>query len=199
MKKIIILLTGLLFSLSSQATILSVELNQDSYQVGDVLTANFTISDIEDDSSGFQKLLATFGFNALWDDTILEYSSFSFGNMLQPDSLNPSDQLIDVKADSLNLSEISYAWWDELLSVQDGLSSFVLASIDFKVIGSGMGNLNLTNVNFGDNFGDAFTNVNSEDKAYSVISGTPVDVPEPTVIVLMLMALTLLVRQRRVK
>ena len=47
MKKLITLLTALLVSLSTQATLLTVELNQDSYQMGDVLTANFIISDIE--------------------------------------------------------------------------------------------------------------------------------------------------------
>ena len=197
MKKIITLLTGLLFSLSSQATLLNIELDKSSYQVGDVLTANIIISEIEEGDSAIQKLLASFEFDMSWDNTILEYSSFSFGSMLQPDSLNPSDQLIDVKADSLSLSEISYALWDELLSVQDGLSGFVLASIDFKVSGNGSGNLTLANVDFGDDFGDAFTNVNTEDKAYSVTSGTPVDVPEPTVIILMLIGLTLLVRKQK--
>lgn len=195
MKKLITLLTALLVSLSTQATILSVELNQDSYQIGDVLTADFIISDIEEDSGGFQKLLATFDFNVSWDNSIIQYAATSFGNKLNVGA--GSDQFSDVFPDSLGLSEISYAWWDELLAVQDGLTSFVLASVDFTVIGNGSGILNLTNVAFGDDFGDAFTQVSSSDKAYAVTSGNPVDVPEPASLMLMFMALILLVRQQK--
>jgi len=196
MKKIIILLTLLLVSLSSKATLITIESDQDSYQIGDVLTANFVISDIEDDFSSFQKLLASFDFTVSWDNSIIEYVSTSFGNKLDVGA--GSDQFIDSMADSLALSEISYAWWDELLLAQDGLSQFVLASINFTVIGEGSSYLNLTNVAFGDEFGAAFTDVSSNDKAYSVTSANSVDVPEPSVIVLMLMAFTLLIRKMRV-
>jgi len=196
MRKTIILLTLLLVSLSSKATLITIESDQDSYQIGDVLTANFIISDIEDDFSSFQKLLAAFDFTVSWDNSIIEYVSTSFGNKLNVGA--GSDQFIDSMADSLALSEISYAWWDELLLAQDGLSQFVLASINFTVTGEGSSYLNLTNVAFGDEFGDAFTDVNSNDKAYSVTSANSVDVPEPSVIVLMLMAFTLLIRKMRV-
>jgi len=196
MKKIITLLAGLLISLSSQATLLNIELNQDSYKIGDVLTADFIISDIEEDAVGFQKLLATFDFNASWDKSIIEYVSTSFGNKLNVGA-GGSDQFSDVMSNNLGLSETSYAWWDELLTVQDGLSSFVLASVDFTVIGNGNGTVDLSKVAFGDDFGAAFTDVSGTDKAYSVTSGNPVDVPEPTSIILMLVALTLLARQQK--
>jgi len=197
MKTVILLITLLFVSLNSQATILSIDLNQDSYQIGDVLTADFIISDIEEDSAGFQKLLATFDFNVSWDNSIIEYVSSSFGDKLNVDA-SGSDQYLDVMADSLGFSEISFAWWEELLAVQDGLSSFVLASVDFTVIGNGSGTLDFSNVAFGDDFGGDFTNVASSDKAYSVTSGNPVNVPEPTSIILVLMALVLLARQQKV-
>ena len=195
MKKTILLITLLLVSLSSQATLLSVELNQDSYQIGDVLTADFIISDIEEDSVGFQKLLASFDFTVSWDNSLIDYVSTTFANKLNVGA--GSDQYADVLTDSLALSENSYAWWDELLAVQDGLSSFVLASVDFTVTGNGSGTLDLSNLAFGDDFGDGFTHVSRNGKAYSVISGNPVDVPEPTSIILMFMALTLLLRQQK--
>lgn len=195
MKKIITLLTALFVSLSTQATLLSVDLNQDNYQVGDVLTADFIISDIEEDFAGFQKLLATFDFNVSWDSSVIEYVATSFGSKLNVGA--GSDQFTDVIADSLGLSETSYAWWDELLPVQDGVSSFILASVDFNVIGSGSGSLDLSNLAFGDDFGSAFTDVNSSNKAYFVTSGNPVDVPEPASVLLMFMALLLLARQQK--
>ncbi len=195
MKKIITLLTALVVSFSSHATLLTVEINQNSYQVGDVLTADFIISDIEYDSSGFQKLLATFDFNVAWNDSIIEYVDTSFGNKLNVGA--GSDQFSDATANSLSLSETSYAWWDEILAVQDGLTSFVLASVDFNVVGSGSGSFDFSNLNFGDDFGNAFTEVSSTNKAFSVSSGNPVDIPEPASIMLVLIGLTLLVRQQR--
>jgi len=196
MKKIILLITLLFVSLNSQATLLSINLNQDSYQIGDVLTADFVISEIEEDASAFQKLLATFDFNITWDNSIIEFTSSRFGNKLNVGD-GGSEQDLDVMAGSLGLSELSSAWWDELLAVQDGLSSFVLASVDFIVIDNGSGTLDLSNVAFGDDSGDAFSDVSSSDKAYSVTSGNPVDVPEPASIVLVLMALVLLLRQQK--
>jgi len=197
MKKIILLITLLCVSINSQATLLSINLNQDTYQIGDVLTADFVISEIEDDVNAFQTLLASFDLNIAWDNTIIEFASSSFGNKLNVGD-SGSDQHLDVLADSLGLSEISYAWWDELLAVQDGLSSFVLASIDFTVIANGSGTLDVSKVTFGDDFGDIFTDVSSSDKAYSVTSGTPVDLPEPASFILVLMALVLLARQQKV-
>lgn len=197
MKKFITLLSGLLISLSSQATLLSIDLNQTSYEIGDVMTAEFIISDLEEDTLGFQKLLASFDFNIAWDSALIEHVSTSFGDKL---NVGPSgsDQFSNIMTNNADLSEISYAWWDELLPVQDSLSSFVLASVDFTVTGNGSGTLDLTNVSFGDDFGDAFTDVNSTNKAYSVTSGTPINVPEPAAIVLILMALILLARQQKV-
>jgi len=197
MKKIIMLLTMLLVSLNSHATLLSVELNQDSYQVGDVLTADFIISDIEEDSLGFQKLLATFDFTLSWDNSITGYVSSSFGNKLNVGFGGSDQSVFDIMTDSVSLSEISYAWWDELLPVQDGLSQFVLASVNFNVTGVGTGILNLTNASFGDDFGVSFADVSSNNTSFIVNSSGPVDVPEPMTMVLMLVALTLLARQRK--
>ena len=196
MKKIITLLATLLISLSSQATLLNIELNQDSYQIGDVLTADFIISDIEEDSVGFKKLLATFDFNVSWDNSIMEYASSSFGNKLNV-GVDGSDQFSNVMSNKLGFAETSYAWFDELFAVQGGLSSFILASVNFTVIDNGSGTLDLSDLSFGDDFGDAFIDVSGSDKAYSVTSGNPVDVPEPASIILVLMALVLLVRQQK--
>jgi hypothetical protein len=198
MKKLILLITLLFVSLNTQATLLSIHLNQDSYQIGDVLTADLVISDIAEDTSAFQKLLASFDLNISWDNSIIEFTSSRFGNKLNVGD-GGSDQHLDVMADSLGLSEISHAWWDELLVVQDGLSSFVLASVDFIVIDNGSGTLDFSNVAFGDDFGDDFTDVSSSGKAYSVTSGTPVDVPEPASIILVLMAIVLFVRQQKMQ
>jgi hypothetical protein len=195
MKKIILLLTALMITFSSQATLLSIELNQENYQIGDVLQADFVISDIEEDSFGFQKLLASFEFNLLWDNALVEYASTSFGNKLDVDPFGPSDQFIDVQSTSVLLSEISYAWSDDLFFAQDGLSRFVLASVNFNVIGSGAGTLAINNAVFGDDFGGAF-NLSSNDKAFVVDSGIAVGIPEPTALVILAIALMILSRKK---
>ena len=196
MKKIIMLISMLLVSLNSQATLLSVELNQDSYQVGDVLTADFIISDIEEDGLGFKKLLASFDFTLSWDNSIIDYVSNSFGNKLNVGVAGSDQSVFDIMTDSMSLSEISYAWWDELLPVQDGLNQFVLASVNFNVTSIGTDTLNLTNVIFGDEFGASFADVSSNNAYFTVNSAGPVDVPEPMTVVLMLIALTVLARKR---
>jgi len=200
MKKLTLLLTILLFSFNSQATLLSIEINDNNYQVGDVLTADFIISDIEEDSLGFQKLLASFDFSLSWDNTMIQYASSSFGEKLDVDPFFPSDQFTDIANGQLDLTEISYAWSSNLLAAQGGFSNFVLASVSFNVLdaGTGSGVLGLSKVDFGDDsyFSKPFTYVNSSDKAYTVTSGSPVNVPEPTALTLMLVGLMLFIRKR---
>lgn len=200
MKKIIALLTTVIITLNTQATLLTVEMNQNSYQIGDVLTADIIISDIEEDYLGFQKLLASFELEISWDNPMLDYTVTTFGVKLDvdPDPFYASDQSINEMASSLSLSEISYAFSDDLYWAQDGLDSFVLASVNFNVIGSGSDHLAFTNVALGDDFGDSFSQLTSIDKSYSVAVDNPVNVPEPSAMVLMLMALILLVRQRKI-
>ncbi len=195
MKKIILLLTALMISFSSQATLLSIELNQENYQIGDVLQADFVISDIEADSFGFQKLLASFEFNLLWDNALVEYASTSFGNKLDVDPFGPSDQFLDVQSSSLLLSEISYAFSNDLFFAQDGLTSFVLASVTFNVTGTGSSTLAVSNAVFGDDFGGAF-NLSSNDKAFLVDSGIAVGIPEPSALVILAIALMIISRKK---
>ena len=85
---------------------------------------------------------------------------------------------------------------DELLTVEYDLSSFKLARFSFIADGTGM--LGLFNTTLGDDFGSAFTSVTTNETPYFVTSGNPVGVAEPASIVLILIALTLLIKQRKV-
>lgn len=189
------LLSALLVSTVSQATLLSIELNATDYQVGDVLSADLIISDIETEI-GFQKLLASFAFDISFDSSMIEFASISFGDKLDVDPTFSSFQYTDELAPGLlNLSEESFAFYDDLFSAQDGLSQFVLASINFTVMSAGSDVFSLNNVAFGDDLGDAFTSISSSGQAYNV---TPsVNVPEPSSILLMAFAALLLMRHQR--
>ena len=201
MKKLIVLLTTFVISLNAHATLLSVELNQNDYQVGDVLTADIVISDIEEDAFGFQKLLASFDLALSWDNAMINYTSASFGSKLDvdPDPMFASDQFTLAMTDSISLSEVSFAFSDDLFFAQDGLDSFILASINFNVIGSGNSNLSFDSFDLGDDFGDSFTMATSMDKSYSVMNNNSVNVPEPSALALMLIALLMLTRQVRAR
>jgi len=200
MKKLLILLTTFLISLSSQATLITIELDQDSYQGGDTLNANFIVSEIEE-NAGIQSILASFEFVVTWDNAMIEYVSSSFGTNLDVDLSSPSDQVVDDQSGNAHVSEISFAWLEDLNFAQDGLDSFLLASIEFNVTGSstGFGTLGLSNILFGDAsfLGDGFQTVTGNDKQYLVTPGSPVGVPEPSSIFLALMGLALFVRQRK--
>jgi hypothetical protein len=87
---------------------------------------------------------------------------------------------------------------DELLTVQYDLSSFKLARISFNFIADGTGMFGLFNTTLGDYFGRAFTSLTTIKTPYFVTSGNSVDVAEPASIVLILIALTLLIKQRKV-
>ncbi len=201
MKKLTMLLTAFLFSLSANATLITVELNNTDYNVGDVLSADIVISEIELDST-FQRIVGDFEFNLNFDNTVIDFISASFGDKLDvdPDPFWASDQSIISSLGSVFLSEISYALDSDLFFAQDGLTSFVLASIDFNVIGTGASFVNLSEVAIGDAYGNDFLAVNAIGQTYSVKNGNSVGVPEPSTVFLMLIAMFFFViRQKHIK
>lgn len=197
MKKLIALCTTLLITLSSQASLISVDFDNIDYQIGDTLEANVLISDVEQDFLGFQKLLASFDFDLLFDSSVLAYQSTTFGSFLDVDPFLASSQLaLDNSAGSLYLSELSFAFSDDLFAVQDGQSSFILASVSFDVLASGTNTFEFSNIILGDDFGDAFTSVSSS-SAEVTISGST-SVPEmPSLAIFALGLIALIVKNRK--
>jgi hypothetical protein len=194
MKKIILLIAALVMSMSVNATLITVELNDNDFNVGDLLTAQLVISDIELDNIGFQKLLASFDISTLFDDSLLSFSSVSFGNKLDVDPFIISDQFSDNSQTGIvKVVEISYAFFDDLFAAQDGLSRFVLARINFNVLASGTGAIELSAIDLGDDLAGAFTNVSAQGASFQVANST--NVPEPATIVLVLFGLAFLVRK----
>lgn len=197
MKKLIALFATALISLSSQATLLSIDLDNTDYQVGDTLQANVMISDIEEDSFGFQKLLASFELDLLFDSSLLAYQSTNFGTSLDVDPFFASNQLdLEIGSGSLFLSEVSFAFSDDLFVAQDGQSSFLLASVSFDVISDGLNIFQFDNVVLGDDFGTDFSSVSSS--GAEVIVGGATSVPEmPSLAIFALGLIALVVRQHK--
>lgn len=198
MKRLTTLLTAFLFSLSANATLITVELNDTDFSVGDVISADIVISDIELDPT-FQKIVGDFEFMLNFDETIIEFVSAVFGDKLDvdPDPFWASDKSISALLSSIHLSEISYALASDLFVAQNGLASFVLASVDFNVIGAGASAINLSDVAIGDDLGASFVSVATMSQAYSAVNPNPVGVPEPGTILLLLTAMTFLVLRKK--
>ena len=198
MKKIIIMLTAVLMSFTSNATLLTVDVDDlTSYHVGDVISADIIVSDIEDDGFGFSKLITSFNFNLLFDDTLLEFSSATFGEKLDvdPDPFFASDQYTTlVSAGDLKLEEIAYAFPSDLFIAQFSLNDFILATVNFNALQAGTSLLSLANVDLGDDWGNAFLNVTTVNKSITVASSLAV--PEPSSLFLLLGAMVLFLGRR---
>lgn len=184
-------------TLSSHATLLSVDLDNADYQVGDVLTADIVISAIELDAFGFDKLVASFNTNILFDDSLLAFASVSFGDKLDvdPDPFFASFQDTNLaSAGNLFIQEVAQAFDFDLFAAQDGLNQFVLATVNFNVLQSGVGSLNFANAAIGDEFGSSFIDVQTASSSFTVANS--VAVPEPSTFILLFAAMMILVRRR---
>ncbi|NRA70311.1 MAG: PEP-CTERM sorting domain-containing protein [Gammaproteobacteria bacterium] len=201
MKNTIKIISGLLLSVmfasSVNATLFSIELDQTDFNVGQTLTANLVVSDIEKDSIGFTSLIADFELDLMFDNSLLSFDSLSFGEKLG-DGLD-SLQLDNVTASGiLNIFELSYLLYDELLVLQDGISKFTLASINFDIINVGSGLFSLNNIATGNDIGTALTDIQSNSTSFITTSGATA-IPEPTSVALILVGLMLVQVRRMIK
>ena len=184
-------------TLSSQATLLSFDLNDSNYQVGDMLTANIVISEIESDDVGFDKLVASFDTNVLFDDSFLAFSGISFGDKLDvdPDPFFASFQNAGlVSTGNVFIQEIAQAFDFDLYFAQSGLAEFVLATVNFTVLKSGESQLEFDNVVIGDALAASFTDVQTANETFKVANN--VSVPEPSTFILLLVGMLALLNRR---
>lgn len=195
MKKLIALCASLLVVVSSHATLLTIELDNTDYQIGDMMQANIVVSDIELKSNGIQKLVATFDFDLLFDESLLGYQSTSFGSLLNVDPFFFGDQSASLSGPgSLYVSEFTLAPDEDLFAAQGGLSSFVLASVNFEVLANGTNMFSLNNIELGDDFGGDFSQVSSVPTSITI--GSVASVPEtPTLAIFALGLLIFLARK----
>lgn len=193
--KIKTLLSSLLLAASAcslsntaQAGVIQIETNKSSYQSGELITATLKASTFADTLTGF--------FLALqFQPGQLALQNFSFGNGFD-DGLG-SYQFSDHTSGRLALEE--YADWAAVLATlaaqQQG--SFVLATLQFKALGTGQFGLELDPAYLGvlTASGDLMTPVGSGAR-FEVNDSAAV--PAPASLLLMCGALQLLVRPRRV-
>lgn len=185
---------ALLLSLQSQATVITVELDKNQYEVGDTVTAQLWLSDI-------QTLVTGFNTSLLFNDQLLQLQSVLFGEFLSLPAVG-SDQGTQQTAGQLDLWELFFGFSiediDELRAVQPG-NKFLLANISFTALKNGLSELSLRNseVVYEPVGSDPYADMEVRPGSAFVQTGNPALVSAPATAWLMLPALLLMLRLRR--
>jgi hypothetical protein len=185
---------ALLLSLQSQATVITVELNKNQYEVGETVTAQLWLSDIHTLVTGFNTSL-------LFNDQLLQLQSVLFGEFLSLPAVG-SDQGNQPNAGQLDLWELFFGFstedMDELRAAQPG-NKFLLASISFITLKNGLSELSTRNseVLYEPLVGNPYSDIEVRSSGAFVQTGNPALVSAPATAWLMLPALLLMLRLRR--
>tara|TARA_R110001583_G_C5571529_1_gene402108 strand:+ start:465 stop:1043 length:579 start_codon:yes stop_codon:yes gene_type:complete len=188
MKKLLILLSFWCAAISANAALITIDVEDKNYGINDTLTANVIISELED-GLGFQVLVSEFSFDFNFEESLLDFGQVTFGNKLDVESFfgDVSEKNLTNSPSQLTISEVAAIMlFNELDDAQRGLSSFLLASIDFTVIGQGDAKFSLSNVEIYDDLGNLHETIN-----------TQVAVPEPSTMAILVLALLMLISMKR--
>ncbi len=143
MLKKLIAAAALLLSVQAHATVISVNLDQTQYKVGDTINANLVLSDIQTLVSGFAARLS-------FNQDLVELMDISFGTSLTLPGFY-LDNIQDSQATSgqVTLTDVfAGAFQEDLreLSLLQPTTSFVLATVSFKAIKHGVSEFALTDL-----------------------------------------------------
>lgn len=201
-RNLLFCLTTLLLPLHSGAAVLPVDppsavLSFDppsaSGDINDIFVIDINIADF---GYGTADPLAGFGFDILYDSSILGFESVSFGSLLG--DLDPlsfeTDLDTTLNPGILNLFELSWLSDTELEALQS--DSFTLATVTFKGLAAGNSSLTLDNIDLTDALGSSLASTSSSANI-TVNSQPPIAVDEPSVLILMLSSLALMIYSRR--
>lgn len=185
MKKFFAVL-GLFFSLQTQAALISVELDNTSYQKGDVISASIWMQDLT-------SALASFNLDLWFKSSVLTFDSVTFGPYLTVAA--ETEKYHAVSGNLLNLFEMNFdALGFELIELQTTPDQrFQLATITFIAKKAGAFALTFDLVELGDDWGDAIL------ADISNTNGTIIgveEVPVPATLLLFAPALLWLARRR---
>ncbi len=146
--------------------------------LGNTIDAAVIISEL---GNGVAPSLSTYDLDISFDDTILDFSSVTFGDPVLGDQLNLMGlgSEIEIKEPSpgvVNIFELSFDFPEDLNDLQ--ADRFTLATLTFDTVAVGASPLNLSIIDLGDALGDPLTaNVSSSSVT---VSNQQVTVPEPS-------------------
>lgn len=184
---------ALLLSVQANATLITVDLDQASYNVGDTIKASLVLTEI-------QALVTGFDASLLFNQSLVELTEIKFGDFLSLPAVG-SDQGDIRSAGKVDLYELFFGFSNEDifdLSQVQANSPFVLATVSFKALKAGASEFALGGLSVmylpedGPEYSDNETRGRS---ATAQISG-PASVPAPATLLLLLPALLLLRRRQ---
>lgn len=164
---------SILSTLPAQAVTLGFSPFHQTTNVGNTVSVDLVVSDLEDDTS---PSLGEFDLVVEFDSRVLSFEDVDFG-----DVLNPTVTLFTFRGDTfispeaVNLFEISGLTSAELIANQP--SNFTLATFTFDAIGVGTSDLLLSNVLLGDPAGVELPTT-IESGSIEVLGNAPTTVPE---------------------
>jgi len=196
MKKLISFISVVLFSVSANATLISIELDKATYEVGETITAEVVAKGSA--AFGFGNLIGSFELDILSDDALVSHTGTTFG-----DKLNMGDPLFWIfgyqnessTPGKLELNELSDLFEFDLVPLQSGLSEFTLATITFTADKAGSGAFSFINSVVGDALGTPLL-AQFQDARFTIENKSVV--PEPSTLALF-SALGFLLLRRKVK
>jgi len=166
-------------SVASANIVLSFQPSSPSVAQGSQVTIDLNIAGL-----GLPPSLGTFDLNVGFDPTIFSFSTFTFGDPVLGDQLDPTGggntiSLINPGVGTTELFELSLDSSSTLNSLQ--ASSFTLGVLTFNTIGVGTSSLNLSINALGDADGSSL----SASLQNGSVNVTPSAVPEPSTIYLL--------------
>lgn len=182
MKKLISFICVVLFSVTANATLISVELDKSTYQVGDTVTADIIVTGSSSFDIGY--LIGTLALDVVFDEQLVTFNSVSFGDKMNTG--NPLDWFFGFQSATpgsgvVGLEEQSDLFFDDLFILQGGLPSFTFATLTFTASKVGSGAFDLSTLFLGDAFGAPLASTTLA-ASYDIEGAT--SVPEPSTIAL---------------
>lgn len=193
MFKKLIATAALLLSMQAHATVISVNLDQNQYNIGDTIKASLVVSDIQTLVSGFE---ASLHFN----QKLVELQDVAFGSFLTLDGIsNIQDKTISTGKVFLNEVFLGFALEDLIdLAALQPKTNFVLATFSFKALTNGTSLFGLRDLSvlYSPSDSPDYQDVETRGQNATAIIGQPVAVSAPATIALLLPALFWLRRRQ---
>ena len=180
---------ALLFSLHANATVISVDLDKASYEVGETISANLVLSDI-------QTLVIAFDAKLDFNQDLVEFRSVSFGDFLSLPGLD-KDRVANAQNGQIDLFEMFMGFAiEDLFDLQakQPSTSFVLATVTFKAIKHGMSHFGLSGLQV--TYDDIANGTYTDEETRGVAANTLL-VSSPATWLLLLPALWLMRRRQQ--
>ena len=180
-----------LYSGSASAVLLSLDPVSQDINTGEIASVNLNISGLGDFAP---QSLGAFYVEIAFNVEILSIDSVSYGSFLgNPDDPFETDIITTNSPGLISLEEFSFLFDFELDAIQP--DSFTLATLNFLGTNEGLSALNIIGVDLSDAIG--FT-IDPTLSNASIQVSSPLVVPAPAPITLLLLGLVLLLRSREV-